>query len=678
MRSPRGIPLQLVFFVAGILLPTLVLTFFSIRSIRNEVLLAEKNYVEEQVSFRKVLKESLHKETTRILQEVRRNSQYLYDRPQTIEEFGKPFPLDQVNGVSAVFLFSGNSLIFPSLHLEAHPQEMPMQVPSAIEKRLFSQEIQSGVVASSGDASLPAKTILLSQLRHHYRFRNYTAAFRVLDQLERIPNAEGYLIGDLTESLWLMRFNLLVESGQHREAENYCLDLLNRFLQRQGTLDLTRSRYTFESMFNTILSFERLDNTSREKFWNLRRNLNSQLEHARIFSEHQPFFQRALWDPPETSGNGLVFEQDGNQWFFILSHPWLPGNQMVIGLVDTTAFQQRLINQIQLVAREWKQIRFAVSSPTDSLLVGGRPPVGTQVVARIPLADQYPLWTLSFFQKDNSEIRRESRQKMILLYSLVGFSLLIILLGTIFVFQGLKQERNLLSMKANFLSSVSHELKTPLTSIKMFADMIAGGRVQKQEKVMEYSALISKEATRLENLIAAILNYTRMEHGTAAFKWECLDLAMIATKVFEAVESIGRQRGLELELDSESDCWVMGDYTSLYSLVQNLTDNAIKYTPPPGKVRVKVQRVSESVVFAVTDTGVGIPPSEQKNIFKDFYRVGDEMTRSTKGSGLGLAIVKRVADAHRASIHVHSRPDKGSTFTVRFKRAENAAQNPGG
>lgn len=676
MRFLRGTPLHLIFFLVGILLPTLVLSVFSFRSIRNEVLLAEKNYEEEQASFRKVLQETVRKETQQVLLEVQRKSQYLFDRPQNIDEFGKPFPLDQVHGVSAVFLYSGNEPVYPSLRLESRTSEWSMQQASPQDKRQFKMESQNSVPALPQQQALSSH--LLGQLRYQYRIRNYAAAMRTLDQLENIPDAQGYLLGTLTESIWLMRFNILVESGQHNEAEAYCLDLLARFLKGRVSTDLVQTRFTFETMFNTILSFERLAPDARERFWNLRRNLNSQLEHARILSEHQSFFQRTLFDPSAMVGSGMEFQQDNEQWFFLLSHPWLPANQLVIGQLDTEAFNQRLLGQILAVAREWKQIRYSVSNSSDSLIAGASPGPDAQVVARIALANQYPQWSLSLYQKDNSEIRRESRNKMILLYTLVGFSLLVILLGTIFVFQGIAQERKLLAMKANFLSSVSHELKTPLTSIKMFSEMIAGGRVQKAEKIMEYSGLIGKEATRLENLIGAILSYTRMEHGTTAFKWECIDLATLASKVFDSVDGLGRARGLDMLSHWEDDCWVMGDYTSLYSLVQNLTDNAIKYTPPPGSVEVSVRREKDSVIFAVSDSGVGIPASEQKNIFNDFYRVGDEMTRSTKGSGLGLAIVKRVAEAHRAVIQVQSRPGKGSTFTVRFKRAENATQNISG
>jgi signal transduction histidine kinase len=238
------------------------------------------------------------------------------------------------------------------------------------------------------------------------------------------------------------------------------------------------------------------------------------------------------------------------------------------------------------------------------------------------------------------------------------------------MFRFLQQERKLFSMKTNFLSSVSHELKTPLTSIKMFSEMIACGRIPSSSNIPDFARRIEKEATRLENQIGAILNYTRMENGRSAFQWERLNLGTCAERVYDALLPIAKEKGLSLEKKILPDNFISGDYTAIYSMMQNLIENAIKYTTAPGNIFVRVYSENEKAVFEVEDTGIGIPLKEQKNIFNDFYRVGDEMTRSTKGSGLGLAIVKRAADAHHAAITLNSKPGKGSTFTVKLKKAE--------
>ena len=127
---------------------------------------------------------------------------------------------------------------------------------------------------------------------------------------------------------------------------------------------------------------------------------------------------------------------------------------------------------------------------------------------------------------------------------------------------------------------------------------------------------------------------------------------------------------MTIEKSIEPDNFISGDNTAINSMFQSLVENAIKYTNAPGNIFIRVYSEKEKAIFEVEDSGIGIPLKEQKNIFNDFYRVGDEMTRNTKGSGLGLAIVKRAADAHHAIIKLTSKPQKGSTFTVQFKKVE--------
>ncbi|MDY6388077.1 MAG: HAMP domain-containing sensor histidine kinase, partial [Fibrobacter sp.] len=416
-----------------------------------------------------------------------------------------------------------------------------------------------------------------------------------------------------------------------------------------------------------ILSFEKLAQDKREAFWNLRENFNRQLGYMDILHHHKELFQEIL-DDVVSSKEGILYRNTDDATLFKMSYPYLSGDQVVIAKLDRNAYRARLLNRLKTVTQSFKNIPFSITEKNDSLILGSIPK-DAPIIGQHEIAEALD-WEFTLYEKDMQDIRKETRHRMFLMYGLMLFALITVIFGSFFMFRFITQERKLLAMKANFLSSVSHELKTPLTSIKMFAEMMARGRLQKAEKVQEYSTLIGKEASRLENLIGAILNYTRMEHGTGAFKWERLDFSICAKKVFDAVEDIGVEKGLTFYTHFEPNVFVMGDYTALYSLVQNLIDNAIKYTEAPGDITVNVKSEDDWIVFSVADTGIGIASSEQKNIFNDFYRVGDEMTRSTKGSGLGLATVKRVAETHKATISLVSKPGKGSTFTVKFKRAE--------
>ncbi len=679
MRFSKGNLILILVFVGGIIMPTAILSFLGFRNIQNEMFLAQKNFDENQAAFQKDIEDAISKEQEKIYQETKAASLFLYEQPRSLLEFGNAASFKDVAGIEAIFLYNNGSLVYPDISSKHfyNTHDFSSIVATPLEQKLFDAEQDS----SSSESYLPRlmKSAsffdtrneqvmnILGIVRLCYRQKNYNEALKWLKILEVHPHLQGYLHADLTRSVNLLHFEILVKQKKHAEAEDYSLSVLNQFLQSESIEDITSAKFFFETAFSQILSFEDLSQEKRESFWNLRANFNRQLGYMEILAKYRKNFEDLLGNDFSTK-EGIVYRNDDGITLFKMGYPYLSGNQIVIAKIDEETYRARLLEKVKNVTQRWKNVPFSIVDERDSVLAGSIPD-SSNVLSQTRLSEAFT-WEFSLYEKDISEIRQESRQRMYLMYSLLLFSLITVIFGSFFMFRFIVQERRLLAMKANFLSSVSHELKTPLTSIKMFAEMMARGRVAKVEKVQEYSGLIGKEATRLENLIGAILNYTRMEHGTGAFKWEKLDFSVCARKVFDAVEDIGVEKGLEFHTRFEPGAYVMGDYTALYSLAQNLIENAIKYTNAPGEITISVYTEEDRAVFSVTDTGVGIDSSEQKNIFNDFYRVGDEMTRSTKGSGLGLAIVKRVAETHKATISLVSKLGKGSTFTVRFKKVD--------
>jgi len=681
VRISRNNLLFFALFAGGIILPTAILSFLSFRNIQNEIFLAQKTFDENRSSFQKEVEEAVEKEQDKIYQETKAASLFLYEQPRSLLDFGNASAFKDVNGIEAIFLYNDGKLVYPDISTRnfSNAEDFSREKPTLVEQQLFQVE-QSDVPKQQKILSRSLRLMgnpfetrseqvqnILGMVRIAYKDRNYDEALRLLRILEQHPHLQGYLHSDLTHSVNLLHFEILVKQKKHQEAEEYSLEVLNNFLQSNHIEDIASAKFFFEEAFTQILSFENLTQEKREAFWNLRSNFNRQIGYMDILTKHKELFTE-LMSNEYSSKDGILYRKEGQATLFKMSYPQLSGNQVVIAKIDNDVYQNRLLEKIRAVAQSWKNVPFSIVNNESKTLLGSIPD-SAAVLSQSRISEAFD-WELSLYEKDAREIRQETKQRMFLMYGLLSFSLITVILGSFFMFRFVSQEHKLLAMKANFLSSVSHELKTPLTSIKMFAEMMARGRVQKTEKIQEYSGLIGKEATRLENLIGAILNYTRMEHGTGAFKWEKLDFSICAQKVYDAVEDIGVEKGLEFHTSFEPNVFVMGDYTALYSLAQNLMENAIKYTNAPGDVTIKVYNEEGRAVFSVTDTGVGIPSSEQKNIFNDFYRVGDEMTRSTKGSGLGLAIVKRVAETHKATISLSSKPGKGSTFTVKFKKVD--------
>ena len=682
MRISRSNLLFLSFFAGGIVLPTAILSFLSVRNIQNEAFLAQKNFSESVATFREQCESTISKEQSKIFQEVKSASLYLYEQPHSLLDFGNATQFKTVNGIEAMFLYNNGTLIYPDISSKhfSKTSDFSNSIASSFERMLFREEVTSAMPQpvslsrSARQLHFSFESIddqiqnILGLVRIAYKTKDYDEALRLLNILEEHPHQQGYLHSDLTRSVNLLHFEILVAQKKHKEAEDYTLAVLNQFLQSENIENLPSARFFFETAFTQILSFENLSQEKREAFWNLRENFNRQLGYMDIFFNNKEIVQ-SLLNKETTSKNGIDIMSDNKSTFIKMSYPILSGDQVVLAKVNIEEYRERMRSKLKTSAQGWKGIPYSITEGPDKALILGHVSDSSAVLTQVTL-DKVISWNLTLYEKGLSEIKKDTRKRMFLMYGLLSFSLITVLLGSIVMFRFLTQEHKLLAMKANFLSSVSHELKTPLTSIKMFAEMMARGRVQKVEKVQEYSGLIGKEATRLENLIGAILNYTRMEHGKGGFHWEKLDFSACVQKVFDNVEDIGVEKGLIFHTKIEPSLFIIGDYTALYSLVQNLIENAIKYTNAPGDITITVAPDEDRVVFSVADTGIGIPSSDQKNIFNDFYRVGDEMTRSTKGSGLGLAIVKRVAETHKATISLTSKPGKGSTFTVRFKKAE--------
>lgn len=219
-------------------------------------------------------------------------------------------------------------------------------------------------------------------------------------------------------------------------------------------------------------------------------------------------------------------------------------------------------------------------------------------------------------------------------------------------------------LRREFSANVSHELKTPLTSISGFAELMSQGLVP-PDKVREFSLDIQKECTRLTNLVEDIIDLSRLEEGGGDMTWEDIDLYTLCDDVMQSLEPVAKRQTVTLRLAGES-LQVRGVYQVLREMIYNLCDNAIKYNRSGGSVTVTVARSAGRASVAVADTGIGIPYEDQSRVFERFYRVDKSHSRAIGGTGLGLSIVKHAAALHGAEIKLQSQPEDGTIITVLF------------
>jgi signal transduction histidine kinase len=298
-------------------------------------------------------------------------------------------------------------------------------------------------------------------------------------------------------------------------------------------------------------------------------------------------------------------------------------------------------------------------------------------VERTMSAPSYEGVRLQLRYRDRS-IEQEVRRLAIAKTALIGFIDLMLLAGLALVWTNVRRELRLSRLKSDFVANVSHELKTPLALIRLFAETLELGRVPSAEKEQQYHRIINKESRRLTQLINNILDFSRIEAGRKEYRLVRTDLAAVVRDVVDAYRFPIEQQGFELDLDVADDLPEMElDPEAISQALINLLNNAIKYSPEEKRIRVSVRGDGGRVLVSVADRGIGIPKSEQKRIFEKFYRGEHSLVHTTKGSGLGLALVQHITEAHGGRVEVTSAPGEGSTFTLSLPvPGEAAAHEP--
>lgn len=227
-------------------------------------------------------------------------------------------------------------------------------------------------------------------------------------------------------------------------------------------------------------------------------------------------------------------------------------------------------------------------------------------------------------------------------------------------------------MRREFSANVSHELKTPLTSISGFAEMIANGMYQKPDDVKLFGSRIVNESQRMLTLIDTIMHLSRIEETETTITWKTVSMDSLVRYAADLIEPQAKAKGVTISVDAEP-LYTYGNAALLSELVMNLLDNAVKYNKEGGRVHALLQPEGEDKLsLTISDNGIGIPKEKQDRVFERFYRAEESRNKSTGGSGLGLAICKHIVEKHKGTLSMTSEEGKGTTFTVILPRMSEA------
>jgi two-component system phosphate regulon sensor histidine kinase PhoR len=276
-------------------------------------------------------------------------------------------------------------------------------------------------------------------------------------------------------------------------------------------------------------------------------------------------------------------------------------------------------------------------------------------------------WILQLLPRNYTELDLGVRNQRRTNLFFITLSMTTIFFSLAIIYVGWQRDRQLRQLKENFIGNVSHELKTPLSLIRMFSEILVTGRIRNEDKKLEYYRIIHNESDRMSRLINNLLDFANLARGIEHKHFEKINIGQMITKALEAYRYEVQKDGFVLNQETASDIPdFFADSNAITMAFFNLLDNSVKYSGDQRQIDVRLVRNNGYLDLSVADKGIGIPVAEQQKIFEQFYRGSEPSVRRIRGSGIGLAITKHVAEMHGGEVFVDSEPGKGSTFTLRI------------
>jgi signal transduction histidine kinase len=374
--------------------------------------------------------------------------------------------------------------------------------------------------------------------------------------------------------------------------------------------------------------------------------------------------------------------------FFNVWNDWLLGNSAVFGIRTTGTLQEKLLGTWTTFETgllgiiigfddfagyylagttenlEHRGIGWQISDATgQSLLSSGPVPRSNPPSLRSFAIGDNTLTVTTYAMPTVVPDPADTNRRRLLLSGLF-LVLLIILSSTYFISRSLRREAEISRLQSDFVAAVSHEFRTPLTSIRQLTELLASGRVADSEKAQAYYRILGSESARLQRLVEGLLDFGRMEAGAHRYRPESLDCGELLESIVTSFREEYDLTAADISLEINGRLHVRMDKEALTRAIWNLMDNAVKYSPEKVKIEISAQMDNDKVSISVSDQGVGISTDEQSEIFNKFVRGSAANLTNAKGTGLGLAMVRKIIEDQGGAITARNNVNGGSVFTM--------------
>lgn len=340
------------------------------------------------------------------------------------------------------------------------------------------------------------------------------------------------------------------------------------------------------------------------------------------------------------------------------------GRPLLAALTRNPEVLRREILEKTLGKQEGASI-LTVIDQQDRLVYTREPLDRADRIVTVTFGEVLPFWRVALYQPHGIS-PQEAVRRQITIFSVAFLLLLVVIVAGLFAtYRLVRRETEMARLKADFVANVSHDLKTPLSLIRMFGETLEMDRVPDEATRREYYSVITRESERLSRLIDNVLDFSRIESGRWKYNISPTAVEPLVRDVIDSFSYPLAQGGFKVDVTVAPDLPDLPmDPDAVGQALANLVDNAIKYSGDRKRLHVEAKTINGNVAISVADDGIGIPREEHERIFEKFYRVGRSETQGRRGSGVGLALVRHVAEAHGGRVTVESRPGEGSRFTI--------------
>lgn len=698
--------LVLIFFLT-IFLPSVSLSIFGIRAIRNERFRLAKQAEVELRRAADYLKTQIHsrlKDIDSTLQNLSQHPSFSDRNYSAIEELLET-RLASNPMVEQIFLvYKNEAALFPlfksysraDVSVSASPlSDAQTQKLKEAEDYEFRQKnyrkaisLFEEIFSNTKDKNCQAQ-MLNSIGRCFIKLKNYEKAIKIYLRIcEEYP--ESITTSGLPLSL-IARMQILDCYQNLNDDENrlrFSLALYRDTLQDSWRLNEDRLRaysLMLEEIIADAMSKKLADTVSDEylrEFELLKKMQQKKINQWQVITALEkdviPELHKKLLEPGIDRLQPLHHSKSIDERSFHISAAMIRDktgtNSMgIIGVkIKNESLEEQTLKTIIEEIPSSENMKLAISDLSGKVLFGRKnSSAGVSAVTEF-FEDNFPPWRIEIFrsQPESSSIV-DIRQSF---YFWTILTLVVILIfGAAIIARTITHEIEVLKIKSDFVSAVSHEFKTPLTSIKALIERLKEGKVKDAAKMEQYFSLISQDADRLTRLVKNILDFSKIEEGKKEYEFVETDVAQLVLQRIENFRKDEVQKGIKIHaVISEGIPRLYVDQDALSQAFNNLLDNALKFSADIKEIYVNLKKDEENVVLEVMDKGIGIPQDELNKIFDKFYQGRNALRQSAKGAGLGLTLVKHIIEAHGGKISVKSRIGQGSTFSLIFpiKRKE--------